>query len=62
MDDTIDKIRAALADRNAQVVAQRTGLSAFTIYRFMKIQNSRIRPLTVKVLADYLGIEYGQPN
>ena len=56
MDETINKIRIALADRNAQVVAQRTGLSAFTIYRIIKGQNSRIRPLTIKVLAEYLGV------
>lgn len=56
MDGKVKKICEALHDRNIQVVAERTSLSAFTIYRLI---NGTHKPnaSTVKLLADYLRIQ-----
>lgn len=52
-DDTYATIRKRLADRNLKVVAEASGISAHTIYRFMS-GSCEPRRSTVKLLEAYL--------
>lgn len=53
-----DKIRAALADRVLNVVSERTGVSTGTLLN-IKHGKRKANAATLKVLADYLGVEDG---
>jgi len=60
---TLDEIRAALTDRNARRVAQRTGLSYNTVIRVRSDLNGDYSYRVLKTLSDYLtgrGIEHDQ--
>lgn len=61
--ELIDKVKAALADRNITVVAEKTGISAHTMYRLLNdVHPSGPRSANLYRLADYLGIEHGQTD
>lgn len=49
----IEKIRAALADRNLQAVSRATGITGQTLYRLMQ-GKTRPNQATLKVIAAYL--------
>lgn len=55
-----DKIRYALADRVLSVVAKRTGLSLRTLSS-VKQGNRNHNAVTLRVLAEYLGVGDDQP-
>ena len=57
--DLIAKVQAALQDRIVQTVAERTGLSQNTISALRDGKTGKRGPnsSTVKILADYLGVE-----
>jgi len=50
---TLDQIRAALSDRNLSTVADRTGLSADTLYRIINGEGTPLHA-TLVVLSIYL--------
>lgn len=52
----VEKVRAALADRRLNVVAQRTGVTVRTLEKLHFGRTKKPHPATLKVLADYLGI------
>ena len=60
---TLDEIRAALADRNARRVAERTGLGYNTVIRVRSGLNGDYSYRVLKTLSDYLsgqGAEHDQ--
>ena len=52
----VDKVRAALADRRLNVVADRTGIKRRTLEKIHFGQTRKPHTATLKVLAEYLGI------
>lgn len=49
----VDTLKAALADRNLQVIAKATGLNPHTLYRLMK-GKTKPNQATLKLIAAYL--------
>lgn len=56
-EQTISKIQAALQDRRIAVVSESTGLGRNTIYRLRNGSDRKPTAGTIKILADYLGVE-----
>lgn len=58
MEQLIEKIKVALADRNVSVVAANLNMSPHTIYKIINSQHKRGPiPANAYRLADYLGVE-----
>ena len=53
----ITAIQEALKDRRIPVVAKSTGLGVNTIYRVRNGSERKPNAGTIKILADYLGVE-----
>jgi len=52
----VDSVRAALADRRLNVVADRTGIKVRTLEKIHFGRTKKPHAATLKVLADYLGL------
>lgn len=50
----LEDIKNALEDRNLKLVAQKTGLSADTLYKIKNGERQSINLNTYKILLDYL--------
>lgn len=51
---TLEQVRALLADRRLDLVAQATKLHRSTLARIRKGHTKRVTPATLKLLSDYL--------
>lgn len=56
------KIKEAMLDRNVQAVAKSTGLSPLTLYKIVNGSGGNYNHSTIKLITDYLGIDYEKPN
>lgn len=52
----VDKVKAALADRRLNVVAERTGIKVRTLEKIHFGHTKKPHPATLKVLGDYLDV------